>query len=196
MNTPSPATPLPLFPLHSVLFPGGQVQLRVFERRYLDLIRDCAGSGRPFGVVLIAEGEESGTPATPQPVGTTAVITDFHSLPGGLLGIQASGGRRFRILHHQVQANGLLIGQVHWLAQDTPGLPIPPQFGLLAHLLHNLLEHFGDLPDSNRLLDDAAWVSWRLAELLPLSMAQRLQLLATDDSLERLQQLADWLAQL
>lgn len=196
MNTPAPATPLPLFPLHSVLFPGGQVQLRVFEPRYLDLIRNCAGNGRPFGVVLIAEGEESGPPATPEMIGTSAVITDFHTLPGGLLGIQARGNRRFRILHHQAQANGLLIGQVHWLAQDPPDLPVPPQFGLLAHLLHNLLERFGDLSDGDQRLDDAAWVAWRLAETLPLSMAQRQQLLSADDPLQRLQQLAHWLPQL
>ena len=196
MNTPAPATPLPLFPLHSVLFPGGQVQQRVFEPRYMDLIRSCAGNGRPFGVVLIAEGEESGPPAVPEAVGTTAVITDFHSLPGGLLGIQAQGRRRFRILHHQARPGGLLVGQVHWLPEEASGPAIPPQFGLLAHLLHNLLERFGGLPDSNRLLDDATWVAWRLAELLPLSMVQRQQLLAADEPLQRLQQLAEWLPEL
>ena len=85
---------------------------------------------------------------------------------------------------------------MHWLAEDGNDLPVPPQFGLLAHLLYNLLDRFGELPQSNRSFDDAAWVGWRLAETLPLSLPQRQQLLAVDDALARLQHLADWLPQL
>ena len=87
---------IPLFPLNAVLFPGGTLSLRIFEPRYLDLVRDCTRSNSGFGVCLILAGREAGEPATPAAVGTLAHIEDFYSLPDGLLGIRARGSRRFR----------------------------------------------------------------------------------------------------
>ncbi len=186
---------LPLFPLHSVLFPGGTVRLRIFERRYLDMIRDCARDGGGFGVCLILEGNEAGEPARPAAIGTCARIVDFSTLPDGLLGIDAMGGRRFHVDALHVRDSGLLIGDVRWLADEEPAV-VPAQHGLLASLLRDLLERFGQLPDRIELLDDQAWVGFRLAELLPLSSQQRQQLLEQDHGLPRLDLLAEQLAEL
>jgi len=88
---------IPLFPLNTVLFPGGPLSLRIFEPRYLDLVRDCTRNGSGFGVCLILQGREAGEPAVPAAVGTFARIVDFYTLSDGLLGIRAEGGERFRV---------------------------------------------------------------------------------------------------
>jgi len=88
---------IPLFPLNAVLFPGGSLPLRIFEARYIDLVRNCMRSGDGFGIVLIVEGPEAGGPAQTCDVGTYARIIDFSQQPDGLLGIHAVGERRFRI---------------------------------------------------------------------------------------------------
>ena len=89
---------IPLFPLSTVLFPGGPLQLRIFEPRYLAMVRECARANSAFGVCLILRGREAGVPAQPEAVGTLARISDFYTLPDGLLGIGAEGGQRFRVL--------------------------------------------------------------------------------------------------
>jgi len=91
------ALDIPLFPLNTVLFPGGLLSLRVFERRYLDLVRDCARNGGGFGVCLILQGREVGEAAVPAAIGTLAHIVDFYTQPDGLLGICVNGGRRFHV---------------------------------------------------------------------------------------------------
>jgi Lon protease-like protein len=189
------AARLPLFPLRAVLFPGGPIRLRIFERRYLDMIRDCARDGSGFGVCLILEGAQAGAPARPAAVGTEARIEDFDSTPEGLLGITARGGRRFHVERTHVRDSGLVVGQVRWLP-EAPAQPVPAEHGLLAALLGNLLGHFGELPDDAVLLDEAGWVSWRLAEILPLQQVDRQVLLGIDDGCDRLERLAQWLPRL
>ncbi|MBX3727376.1 MAG: LON peptidase substrate-binding domain-containing protein [Xanthomonadales bacterium] len=184
---------LPLFPLGTVLFPGGPLQLRIFERRYLDLVRDCARDGSSFGVCLILAGREAGEPATPAAIGTSARITDFFTREDGLLGITAVGERRFHVDSVHARDNGLLVAQVRWLDAEPGGGPVPAQHGLLATVLRDLLERFDDLPDDATLLDDAAWVAWRLAEILPLAPADRQVLLQLDEAEARLDRLAQWL---
>lgn len=186
---------LPLFPLRAVLFPGGPMRLRIFERRYLDMIRDCARDGSGFGVCLILDGGAAGAPAGPAAVGTEARIEDFDSTPEGLLGITARGARRFHVEHTHVRDSGLIVGEVRWLPQ-APAQPVPAEHGLLATLLGNLLERFGELPDDATLLDEAGWVSWRLAEILPLEQVDRQVLLQLDDGCDRLDRLAQWLPRL
>jgi Lon protease-like protein len=188
-------TRLPLFPLRAVLFPGGAIRLRIFERRYLDMIRDCSRSGGGFGVCLILDGGEVGAPASPAAVGTEARIEDFDSTPEGLLGISARGARRFHVERTHVQDSGLVVGDVRWLP-EAPAQPVPAEYGLLATLLGNLLEHFRQLPDDAALLDEAGWVSWRLAEILPLEQVDRQVLLQIDDGCDRLDRLAQWLPRL
>ena len=187
-----PRTDVPLFPLSTVLFPAGVLPLRIFEPRYLEMVRDCARHDAPFGVCLILEGHEAGAPALPAAVGTLARIVDFYSHPDGVLGITARGGARFRVLRSRVRDNGLVHGQVQcW--PDEPATEVPPEFGLLSTILERLIEQAGgpwrDAPREH--YDDAAWVGFRLAELLPLMAPERQQLLELTDPLERLRVLRD-----
>lgn len=183
---------IPLFPLSTVLFPGGPLGLRIFEQRYLQMVRDCTRDQSCFGICLILEGSETGAPALPAAVGTLARITDFHSQPDGLLGINVEGCARFRVLRTRVRDNGLVRGDVNcW--PDEPILPVPPEYGLLADILERLIEQAGgwwrDAPRER--YDDASWVGFRLAEFLPLQPAERQQLLELTDPLERLRVLRD-----
>lgn len=185
---------LPLFPLNTVLVPGASLGLRIFEARYLDLVRDCARSGTGFGVCLILDGGEAGQPATPAMIGTEARIEDFGATPEGLLTISARGGRRFRVRGSDVRGNGLRVAEVEWCEPD-PDDELRPEHALLGSLLQQVIEQVGGeyakAPPSR--FDDAAWVSWRLAELLPLDNAQRLGLLEEDDPHARLDRVLAWM---
>ncbi|HEX5306728.1 MAG TPA: LON peptidase substrate-binding domain-containing protein [Dyella sp.] len=187
-----PLVELPLFPLATVLYPGAPLSLRIFEPRYLDMVRDCARQGTGFGVCLILDGYEVGDPAQPAAVGTVATITDFHNTEDGLLGIVARGGARFRVERTRVLADGLLRGDVQ-LWPDEPPLEVPPEFGLLQTILERLVEtlgpHWNDAPRS--CYDDASWLGFRMAELLPLTNAERQRLLELTDPVERLAELRD-----
>ncbi len=188
------ATDIPLFPLNSVLFPGGVLSLRVFERRYLDLVRDCARSGESFGVCLILHGHEAGEAAVPAAVGTLARIVDFYTLPDGLLGIRAEGGDRFRVARSRVRDNGLVHGEVQ-LWQAEAALMLSAEFGLLATILERLLEKLGSphAKAGRACFDDASWVGFRLAEALPLENRERQHLLQMTDPGERLAQMMHYL---
>lgn len=185
-------TELPLFPLGTVLFPGAPLPLRIFEPRYLDMVRDCAREQRGFGVCLILDGHEVGEPALPAAVGTVARITDFHTTEEGLLGILAVGTTRFRVERTRVRSDGLLYGEVA-LWPDEPVQEVPPEFGLLPAILERLIEtlgpHWQDAP--RRHYDDASWVGLRMAELLPLANEERQRLLELTDPLARLAELRD-----
>lgn len=183
---------IPLFPLNAVLFPGSTLGLRIFEARYLDMLRDCARCEGLFGVCLIMEGQEAGEPALPAAVGTLAQIVDFDTMPDGLLGISVSGGARFRVQKSRVRGNGLVIGEVReW--PDEPGIPVPVEFSLLPAILERMAEQAG-LSWRNgprERYDDASWVGFRLSELLPLGDVERQHLLELTDPLERLAALRD-----
>lgn len=183
---------VPLFPLNAVLFPGSTLGLRIFEARYLDMVRECSRSGGEFGVCLIMQGQEAGEPALPAAVGTFARMVDFDTLPDGLLGISVTGGKRFRVQKSRIRSNGLVIGDVRaW--PDEPGVAVPVEFSLLPAILERLAEQAG-LPWRNgprESYDDASWVGFRLAELLPLGDAERQHLLELTDPLERLSTLRD-----
>jgi len=181
---------IPLFPLNAVLFPGGPLMLRIFEQRYLDLVRDCSRAGSGFGVCLILHGREAGEPAVPAAVGTLARIIDFYTLPDGLLGIQAEGGERFQVTTTRVRDNGLVHGEVRFWP-DEPTVAVPPEHGLLATILERLLDKVGGpfAKADRSCYDDASWVGFRLAEHLPLAPPERQQLLQMTDPLRRLTQL-------
>lgn len=185
---------MPLFPLSTVLFPGGQLQLRIFEPRYLDMIRDCTRQGAGFGVCLILQGSEVGDPAIPAAIGTLAHITDFHHREDGLLGLVVEGKERFRVLHTRARSNGLLLGHVDvWPAE--PGITVPVEFALLQTILERLIDHMAPqwrhVPTSQ--YDDASWLGFRLAELLPLQCAEQQHLLELTDPVQRLAELRDML---
>jgi Lon protease-like protein len=188
----SPLVEMPLFPLASVLFPGGQLQLRIFEPRYLDLVRECTRHGTGFGVCLILQGQEVGEPAVPAAIGTIARISDFHRDDDGLLGIVAEGGARFRVARSRVRSDGLLRGDVEvW--PDEPEQQVPVEFALLQTILERLIEtmapHWRDAPRS--AYDDASWLGFRLAELLPLDAGEQQRMLELNDPVQRLAELRD-----
>ncbi|WP_372183656.1 LON peptidase substrate-binding domain-containing protein [Xanthomonas axonopodis] len=195
---PIPATAdtsaLPLFPLHSVLLLGAAMGLRVFERRYLDLVRECGRNGTSFGVCLILEGNEVGVPATPAAFGTEGRIEDFDVGADGVLVLRLRGTRRFHVQRSRIRDNGLVVGDVAWREPD-PDDELRPEHGLLSTVLERMLEQVGGEFASvgPGLMDQAAWVGWRLAELLPLTGQQRLSLLQQDDPHRRLDQLLAWM---
>ena len=178
-----------LFPLHTVLFPGGPLPLRIFETRYTDMVRRCMRTQEPFGVVMIQEGDEAGVVATTATVGCTARIVDFHTLHDGLLGISCVGERKFRVLRVWRADDGLNMGEVAWLPVE-PELPVPPEcerlVSTLRRALEELAEHYENVA---RKFDDAAWIGARIAELLPIELADKQALLELDDPLERLRSL-------
>jgi Lon protease-like protein len=188
---------LGLFPLHAVLVPGAALELRVFEARYLDLVRDCGRAGRGFGVCMIVDGEEAGAAATPAAWGTEARIEDFGSDAGGLLTLRVRGHRRFHVRRTRVRDNGLVVGEVEWRDPDGDD-ELRPEHALLGTLLQKILEQAGGehANAGPAQLGDAAWVGWRLAELLPLSPVQRQALLQEDDPHTRLQRLTEWVGTL
>ncbi|MBP6627506.1 MAG: LON peptidase substrate-binding domain-containing protein [Arenimonas sp.] len=181
---------LPLFPLSSVLFPGGTLGLRLFEPRYLDLVKRCGRSGEGFGICLILDGREAGMPATSAALGTEAAIVDFAMTDDGLLGITVEGRRRFHVERTRVRSDGLVMADVRWLPAPEPQA-LRDEHALLALLLARILdkagiEHGGAGKGD---LADAAYVGWRLAEWLPLSGEERQWLLQEDDPHRRLDQL-------
>jgi len=180
---------IPLFPVHSVLFPGGPLALRIFEPRYLELISRSLREESPFGICLIEDGAEVGQAASTFDVGTLVHITYWNRRRDGLLGVTVRGERRFRVLSRQIQPNQLILAEVELLA-DEPVRQIPKAYTQLTELLQQILEQL-DHPYLNlpRRYDDAAWVGARLAELLPLALVQKQRLLQMDDPIQRLERL-------
>ncbi|WP_313273173.1 LON peptidase substrate-binding domain-containing protein [Stenotrophomonas sp.] len=185
---------LPLFPLHAVLLPGAALGLRVFERRYLDMLRECGRQDSTFGVCLILDGDEVGGPALPAAYGVEARIEDFDVGADGVLVLRLRGQRRFHVLRTRVRDNGLVLADVQWSPPDHDD-ELRPEHALLATVLEHIIEQAGAAfaPVHPGQLDQAAWVGWRLAELLPLEEPQRLQLLQQDDPHQRLQDLLRWI---
>ena len=176
---------VPLFPLNTVLFPGGPLPLRIFEPRYLDMISSCLRSDAPFGVVLIREGHETG-PATTYDVGTLARITDWYQGSDGLLGITAVGERRFRVLSKSRQRDGLNIGDVE-IIDTEPSAELPEEYQPMAQILAGVLGNLGRLYESlDTNYEDAGWVGYRFAEILPIAPEQKQSCLEIEDPIERL----------
>jgi uncharacterized protein len=176
---------VPIFPLHTVLYPEGPLPLRIFEPRYLGMISSCLKAGGPFGVVLIRQGSETG-PATTFDVGTLAQIVDWYQGSDGVLGITAVGGQRFRILACEDEPDGLKVGEVELLV-DAPCQALPGNCEGMAKILDTVLDDLGKLyADLERHYDDAGWVANRFAEILPLSPRDKQRCLETDDPLSRL----------
>ena len=123
---------MPLFPLHTVLFPGARLPLRLFEQRYLEMAKACLRDQSPFGVCLILEGKEVGEPAVPATIGCVARIEEWDMAQLGVLSIVARGVQRFRVLERRLQDDGLARGSVELLDEDDPG---DPANGRLAELL-------------------------------------------------------------
>ncbi|MBM4191531.1 MAG: peptidase S16 [Gammaproteobacteria bacterium] len=184
----SRASQLSLFPLNTVLFPCGPLPLRIFETRYIDMVKRCMREDCCFGVVLVSGGAESGQPAGYTDIGTTARIVDFNLLSDGLLGITCRGERRFRVLKRWREADGLNIGSVEWIDDaSAESVRVPSGFRHLADLLRRVLPELGDLyAGLEPRYDDAEWVGGRLVEILPLALEDKQDCLELMDPLERL----------
>lgn len=185
-------TELPLFPLSTVLYPGGRLELRVFEPRYLELVRECARADSGFGVCLILQGREVGAPAVPAAVGTLAHIVDFSHGADGLLAIVAEGNQRFRVRRSRVRVDGQLRGQVEWWPEEAFAA-VPVELALLQTIAERLVEAMAPQwkHAPRECYEDARWLGYRLAELLPLSHEERQRLLELTDPARRLAELRD-----
>ncbi len=175
----------PLFPLNTVLFPGGPLPLRIFEPRYLDMVRDCVKHDAPFGVLLIRHGHEAG-PATTYDIGTLARIVDWYQGSDGLLGVTAVGERRFRVVSSHREASGLNVGTIE-LLPDEESMPIPDEFRDIPNILEGVLDDLGRLYEAvERHMDDASWVSSRFVEVLPIDLETKQHCLEDADPAARL----------
>jgi hypothetical protein len=189
---------LPVFPLNTVLFPGGRLPLRIFEQRYMEMAKACLRDNTPFGVCLIREGAEvlsgdTAAPAVPASIGCLARIADWDMPQLGVLHVVARGERRFRILERRTQADGLARADVELLPEETDAA-VPESCARCARLLEHLLEQQPALFESPSRLDSSTWVSARLAEVLPLPLQEKQKLLELADGAERLEHLNSLLA--
>jgi Lon protease-like protein len=183
---------IPLFPLRTVLFPGGFLPLRIFEQRYLTMVRNCARDDSGFGVCLIREGEEAVSPVKTTQIGTHAQIVDFYTLEDGLLGVSAVGTVRFMIEDSWRQEDGLFRATVRILPEPPPR-PVPEDYSVLSDMLGRFMDKVSQqYPDyTPDQLQDAVWLGYRLSELLPIGGIEKQHLLELSDPIERLQNLIE-----
>ena len=186
-------TTLPLFPLNTVVFPGGRLPLRIFEQRYLDMIKRAIADNTPFGICAIREGVETGIPAVPYDVGTFMRITDWDMPQTGILHIETVALDRFVIRSTHTEPSGLLIGKVEDVSVE-PAAPIPDDLELSVEILRHIIDEYGDahFPEPHEL-DNAVWVGYRLSEVLPLTLSIKQNLLEMNDSVMRLRILTEFL---
>ena len=193
---------VPLFPLGTVLFPGGVLPLRIFEARYLDMVRECMHREQPFGVCLVTQGGEVGEPAEHEPIGTLAHIRGWDMEQLGLLQLRTIGGSRFRIIDRRVGGNGLIRASVDELPED-PQLEVPDELAECTMLVHRIVDELRTRePDPEKRMiaepcdfKSAAWIANRLAEFLPIPNPARHKLMALEDPLARLLRVHRWLQQ-
>jgi uncharacterized protein len=184
------STEIALFPLGTVLMPGGLLPLRIFETRYVDMVGRCMRRNETFGVALIQGGTETSSEVETASTGTTARIIDFQTLEDGLLGLLCRGEARFRIQRRQQQGDGLNLASVEW-NPDPVDVPIDPKFEPLVGLLRQTLSRLSNLSEFiEPRYEDATWVSYRMAELLPLPVGLQQKLLEMQGPNERLELLA------
>ena len=185
--------PLPLFPLQTVLFPGAQLGLKVFEARYLDLVTDCLRSKTPFGVLRLRQGAEAGTTDKPvllEDIGTLAHIEEVDAEQAGVLRLRCAGGLRFKLRQSaQRSDNGLWVASVQLIAPDPARVPGPAMLQTvtaLAEAIRKLQQRDAEPFARPYRLDDAGWVANRWCELLPLPAAAKQKLMELQDPVIRL----------
>lgn len=189
---------LPLFPLKTILFPGGVLPLKVFEQRYIDMTKRCIKDERPFGVCLLTRGDEVARHGQADPpefatIGTLARITSWDMPQLGILQLKTEGGVRFRVQSHRTEEDGLIMAQATSLVPEAD-VPLPEIHRPLASLLELMISRVGRENFAGELaLDDASWVGYRLAELLPLPASIKQGMLEINDSEVRLKAIAQFL---
>jgi len=190
MTTPEQKT-IPLFPLGTILFPDGIIPLKIFEARYLDMIKRCFREGTPFGVISIINSQSDDTEIGDQvsvqrslsEIGTLAMIEDFDPVQPTVYMIRSIGTQRFKLLSARQESDGLWVGDVEMLENDR-SVPVPPEHQNVADLLHEMIhviqsQNLAEEPFFKEPTDpnDCGWVANRLAELLPLSLPVKNHLL-------------------
>jgi Lon protease-like protein len=193
---------LPIFPLSTVLFPDGILPLRIFEARYVDMVRACMRHDTPFGVCRLIKGSEGGAPAEHEAIGCLAHLRDWDMQPGGLLHVRAQGGRRFHITARRVAPDGLILADVQLIDAD-PLVSVPPEHAACTDLIRRIVDTLRrEGPEADQGLiaepcafESAAWVANRLSEFLPIAAPAKHQLMALDDPLARLAIVHRWLLQ-
>ena len=204
MSSALTLTSLPLFPLGTVLFPGGLLPLRVFEVRYLDMIGKCHKAGAPFGVVSLSQGSEVRVPGGTEAfatVGTLATISGLDTPQPGLMVIRAQGEQRFRITSSDQLKHGLWVANVERMGADM-AVAVPDDLKSTAQALERLIQSLqqksqgsGQMPVNGPLhLNDCGWVANRWCELLPLPLQLKQRLMELDNPLVRLELVGDVLA--
>ncbi len=187
---------IPLFPLHTVLYPDGRMPLRIFEPRYVDMVSECMKTSRGFGVCLIKQGSETGPAATCFDIGTYAEIIDFSRQPDGLLTITIEGKRRFRVLQTALRRNNLLTGEIAWVSAEQAG-ETAEEYASLRELYLHIVDNFETLyAHENHASVSPALLSYRLAEFLPLANGAKQEVLETNDTGARLALIKDGLISL
>ncbi len=188
-------TSVPIFPLNTVLFPGGLLPLRVFETRYMDMTRERMKSNLPFGICLIKDGKEVGSPAVPEATGCMARIIDWDMQQLGVLHLRNLGEQRFRIISQSVSEQGLVTAEVELIPDDAE-IGLPAEFSACAQLLQMItLDQDAEIFAQPHRFDSATWVGNRLAEVVPIPPSARQKLLELTDSRMRLEILHRFLAQ-
>jgi Lon protease-like protein len=201
---------LPLFPLATVLYPGGLLPLRIFEVRYLDMIGKCHKTGAPFGVVSLTQGSEVRKAEAGQPsgdgfaleefnaVGTLATITEFSVPQPGLMTIRCEGAQRFRISSREKLKHGLWIADVTRLHEDM-SVKVPEDLQASANALGKLIKTLQqrEVPQDQLplvppyRLEDCGWVANRWCELLPIPLELKQRLMQLENPLVRLELVSD-----
>ncbi|MBC7701311.1 MAG: LON peptidase substrate-binding domain-containing protein [Massilia sp.] len=209
MSTPMDFTALPLFPLHTVLFPGGLLSLQIFEVRYLDLMKRCEKTGEPFGVVSLQSGHEvrraprPGETETLAPIGTLATLERIEHPQPGLMLIQARGTQRFTLQSSHLLPHGLWTCAIQLIPDDIPAA-VPAELASFSQRLQGTLTAMAGQDDTLPLpappddprWQDAGWLANRWAECLPLPAAERQRLMSLDNPLWRLELVTEWLERL
>ena len=199
-DLPGPWAALPLFPLGTVLFPGGLLPLKVFEARYLDLMSHCLRSQEPFAVVHIRQGQElrSGGQAKPL-LETTAVLAHLQDVDAeqpGILKVRCTGGMRVLLGATQQRADGLWLAEAQAIEPDAaaavPG-ELQPSARALAQAIAALAAQDQHPFVTPHQLGEAGWVANRWCEILPISGAAKQRLMALDEPVLRLQLVQDYL---
>jgi len=177
---------LPLFPLSTIVLPDGLLPLRLFEPRYINMVKDCFKNDSGFGVCLIKDGQEAGKPAMPYPQGTTVSIVDFDQGPDGLLHITAKGQQEFNVLSYAINQEGLTVGQVK-LIDTGEATPMAEEYKELGRKLAIILQYVEpNIMYEEKLLDEPDWVCRRMLELLPLSAPDKFDILQMPNNKSRL----------
>jgi Lon protease-like protein len=181
---------LPLFPLNSVVFPGGRLPLRIFEQRYLDMVKQAIADNTSFGICANREGTET---AGPYAVGTRVYVVDWDMPETGILHIDTLAQERFVIRSTHTEPNGLLIGSVETVSSEAAA-SVPDELELAVEILRHIINEHGDanFPAPHEF-DNAVWVGYRLSEVLPLKLSIKQSLLEMNDSVMRIRILTEFL---